>query len=716
MKTPLESHSRFGFAAAFLAACGLLHPSIARAAAPFANGSDPSWITQMEASNIPFFNGSGVQEDGLQVLQGVGINAIRLRVWVNPAGGWCNQADVVAKAVRAKNLGLRVLIDFHYSDTWADPGHQTKPAAWANDAIAQLKIDVANHTTAVLTALQAAGVTPEWVQVGNETDNGMLWPDGEASTNMANFAALVTSGYNAVKSVFPNALVIVHVSNGFDDTLFRFVFDGLFKYGAQYDVIGMSLYPTSSNWAMLNTECLATMNDMVATYGKPVMVVEVGMDVNSASACESFIADLITKVKSVTGGNGLGVFYWEPESYNSWQGYTMGAFGSNGAPTVAMNAFLDSEVAPSFVTQPASQTIAAGSTVVFTAPLAASGTAAYQWNFNGSAIPGATGATLVISGATAAQAGSYTCVATNALGTATSAPASLTVVDAADASRLANLSCRALVGTGGSVIITGFVIGGSGTSGTEPVLVRGSGPALGLAPFNLPGVLPDPELTLTNVSASPNTVVTTDTGWGGVPAISGAAAALGAFSWGTAPTADSAALETLPAGNYTAEIAGAAKDTGVALVEVYDATPAGTAGPASPRLINLSARVQVGTGANVVFAGFVIAGPSAKTVLIRCSGPALSLAPFNLPGTLADPQLTLTNVTTSPGTVVMTNTGWGGDPEINLVANSVGAFPWSLTGNDSAILITLPPGNYTAGVQGASGDTGVALIEIYEVP
>jgi arabinogalactan endo-1,4-beta-galactosidase len=716
MRVPIENAARPLFPAKIICICGLLLPAIALGAAPFANGSDPSWITQMEASGIPFYNASGAQQDVLQVLQGVGINAIRLRVWVNPAGGWCNQADVVAKAVRAKNLGLRILIDFHYSDTWADPGHQAKPAAWANDGIAQLNVDVTNHTTAVLTALQAAGVTPEWVQVGNETNNGMLWPDGEATLNMANFASLVTSGYNAVKSVFPSARVMVHVSNGFDDAGFRFIFDGLTANGAKYDVIGMSLYPTSDNWATLNTQCLATMNDMVKTYGKPVMVVEVGMDVTAASACESFIADLITKVKSVSGGNGLGVFYWEPESYNSWQGYTLGAFGANGAPTVAMNAFLDSEVAPSFVNQPASQTIAAGGTVVFTAPVAASSAATYQWEFNGSAIAGATGPTLVISGATPAQAGSYTCVATNSMGTATSAPASLAVADASDASRLANLSCRALVGTGGNVIITGFVIGGSGTAGTEPVLVRGSGPALGLAPFSLPGVLADPELTLTNVGATPNTVVATNTGWGGSPAISGAAAALGAFSWGASATADSAALETLPAGNYTAEIAGASKDTGVALVEVYDATPAGTTTLASPRLINLSARVQVGTGANVVFAGFVIAGSSAKTVLVRCSGPALSLAPFNLPGTLPDPQLTLTNVTASPGTVVTANTGWGGDPQINLVANSVGAFPWSLSGNDSAILITLPPGNYTAGVQGASGDTGVALIEIYEVP
>jgi arabinogalactan endo-1,4-beta-galactosidase len=104
----------------------------------FAYGADLSWLTQMEDSGYKFYNDSGVAQDCMQILKDKGINSIRLRVWVNPSGGWNGQADVVAKAVRAKNLGLRVMIDFHYSDTWADPGHQAKPAAWANDGIQQL--------------------------------------------------------------------------------------------------------------------------------------------------------------------------------------------------------------------------------------------------------------------------------------------------------------------------------------------------------------------------------------------------------------------------------------------------------------------------------------------------------------------------------------------------------------------------------------------------
>jgi arabinogalactan endo-1,4-beta-galactosidase len=169
----------------------------------FAYGSDVSWVTEMEDSGYLFYNNSGVQQNLFTILSGKGVNAIRLRVWVNPAGGWCNTTDVVNKALSAKAAGMSILIDFHYSDTWADPGAQTVPAAWANQTFTQLVATVNSYTQGVLDTLQQNGITPTWVQVGNETNNGMLWPDGEASTNMQQYAALVTSGYNATKTVFP---------------------------------------------------------------------------------------------------------------------------------------------------------------------------------------------------------------------------------------------------------------------------------------------------------------------------------------------------------------------------------------------------------------------------------------------------------------------------------------------------------------------------------
>lgn len=305
----------------------------------FVKGADVSWLTQMEASGIKFYDQNGNEEELMQLLKDMGLNTIRLRAWVDPAGGWNSTDDVVAKAVRAKDLGFKLLIDFHYSDTWADPGHQTKPAAWADQDFATLKQSVASYTTEVLIALKEKGITPEWVQAGNETNDGMLWPDGRASQNMSNFAALVNASYDAVKAVDNSIKVMVHISNGYDNSLFRWIFDGLKDNGAKWDVIGMSLYPTASNWSSLNEQCLANMTDMVSRYNKEIMVCEVGMSWTDGEACKSFLTDLIEKTRSLPDAKGLGVMYWEPEAYNKWQGYTLGAFDNDGKPTVALDAF-----------------------------------------------------------------------------------------------------------------------------------------------------------------------------------------------------------------------------------------------------------------------------------------------------------------------------------------------------------------------------------------
>jgi arabinogalactan endo-1,4-beta-galactosidase len=301
-------------------------------------GADVSWLTQMEASGVKFYNNGGAQVDCMQLMKDKGMNAIRLRAWVNPADGWCNTDDVVAKALRAQKLGMKIMIDLHYSDTWADPGKQTKPGAWQALDFAGLKAAVSTYTVSVMNALKAKGITPDWVQVGNETSDGMLWEDGRASKNMAGFAALVSSGYDAVKSVSAGTPVIVHLANGYDNSLFRWLFDGLKANGAKWDIIGMSLYPSASNWQTYNQQCRANMNDMFTRYGTPSMVVEVGMAANDAATCKAFLTDLLTKVSAVTANQGLGVFYWEPEAYN-WQGYGLGAFDNSGRPTVALDAF-----------------------------------------------------------------------------------------------------------------------------------------------------------------------------------------------------------------------------------------------------------------------------------------------------------------------------------------------------------------------------------------
>jgi arabinogalactan endo-1,4-beta-galactosidase len=304
-----------------------------------ARGADIGWLSQMESSGRVFKDAKGTSGDLLDILKGVGVNSIRLRVWVNPTDGWCGPADVLKMAQRAKAKGYRIMIDFHYSDSWADPGKQTKPAAWSSHGIAQLRTDVANHTTLVLQSLKTAGITPEWVQIGNETNNGMLWEEGKASVNMANFAGLVQSGSKAAKAVFPATKVIVHLSNGYDNALFRWMFDGLRANGAEWDVIGMSLYPQTPTWRTMVQQCRANMLDMVSRYGKQVVIAEVGMpqaDVDSSYAC---LKQLQKDVAALPNGAGLGVFYWEPAAYASWQGYKLGAFDDSGKPTRALDAF-----------------------------------------------------------------------------------------------------------------------------------------------------------------------------------------------------------------------------------------------------------------------------------------------------------------------------------------------------------------------------------------
>src|SRR5699024_4345344 len=170
-------------------------------------------------------NDLGEQQDLFQILKSKGVNSIRLRVWVNPADGYCGLEDVIKKAKRVSQNDMRLMLDFHYSDSWADPGQQTKPAAWTSLDFLDLKQTLYDYTFSVLDTLKDLGITPEWVQVGNETNDGMLWEDGRASNNMKNFAALITSGYNAVKAVDSSIKVIVHLSNGYDNSMYRWMFD-----------------------------------------------------------------------------------------------------------------------------------------------------------------------------------------------------------------------------------------------------------------------------------------------------------------------------------------------------------------------------------------------------------------------------------------------------------------------------------------------------------
>jgi hypothetical protein len=334
---------------------------------------------------------------------------------------------------------------------------------------------------------------------------------------------------------------------------------------------------------------------------------------------------------------------------------------------------------------------------------AGSGGTSYQWNLNGIPIGLATAASLTVY-PTAASQGDYSCAVTSAAGMTTVDAGTFTVTTNA---WLVNLSARAYAETGANELIAGFVTTGAGS---KSVLIRGDGPSL--AAFSVTGVLTDPHLTLLSGSS----IIASASSWSA--SLSSTFAKVGAFGL-TAGSHDAALLETLTPGPYTAQVTSSTTNNGVALAEVYDAD----SGAPANRLINLSARAFVGTGANILIGGFVIGGSTPLTVVIRGDGP--SLTGFGLTGALANTILTLSN---SNGTIA-TNSGWSGSIAVGSAATGgiviqpltaalsakVGGFSLTAGSDDSAIVATLPPGSYTAQVTGANGITGIALAEIYEL-
>ena len=310
----------------------------------FAKGADVGWLSQMEATGYRFYDADGTEKNCLQLLKDRGMNTIRLRVFVNPSNdrinGHCSKDETVAMAVRAKNLGMRVMINFHYSDTWADPGHQNKPAAWASHSFTTLLSDVYNHTFEVLTALKTAGVTPEWVQIGNEIPGGMLWPEGN-STNFGQLAQLLNKGYDATKAIDPSIKVVVHIDQGNNNSRFRWFFDNARNNNVRYDVIGLSYYPywLNSDYTMTIADLQNNLNDMVSRYNKEVMVVEVGGDYTLVQNTKDMLTATINAVRNVPNQKGLGVIYWEPEGEKTWSGYQLNCWQTNGKPSLALDAF-----------------------------------------------------------------------------------------------------------------------------------------------------------------------------------------------------------------------------------------------------------------------------------------------------------------------------------------------------------------------------------------
>ena len=320
--------------------------------ADFVKGADVGFLTGQERHGVKFHDRNGRERECLELLKNdYQMSAIRMRVWVNPRGGSCDKNELLAIARRVKALGMQLMVDFHYSDSWADPAKQPIPKAWEGHSYKQMKRDLTQHTIEVLTLLKENDIEPRWVQVGNETANGLLWPMGHIEKNPKQYAGFIRAGYDAVKKVFPKAIVIVHLDRGHKQSLYDWNLDIVLKYGGRWDMIGMSLYPY---WAMeghpelkaddIITDCMSNIRHVSEKYKCDVMIVETGFEVDEQhpekmEEGRRQLTRVIKEARSMTNGRCRGVFYWEPQCLPG--GYKLGAFDHNAAPTAIMEAFVE---------------------------------------------------------------------------------------------------------------------------------------------------------------------------------------------------------------------------------------------------------------------------------------------------------------------------------------------------------------------------------------
>jgi arabinogalactan endo-1,4-beta-galactosidase len=316
-------------------ACFIVFPFVTPLAAPgagashYAIGADVSFLAQAEASGT-VFKDEGVAKPGLQILKEHGYNWIRLRLFHNPASSPRfplpnDLAYTIALAQQAKALGYKFLLNFHYSDTWADPAKQTLPEAWKDLSQAELVDAVFTYTRDVIIAFREAGVMPDMVQNGNEITNGMLWPHGKLPENKDNFADLVRAGINGVdagRGNLPRPKIMVQVESSGNVAKTKAFFDALFARGVDCDVLGQSYYPW---WHGSPLDLRETLNFMARTYRKEVMVVEAAYCWRPTEYREhpapfpetpegqrDYLATVHEILLQVPDGLGTGVFWWEP--------------------------------------------------------------------------------------------------------------------------------------------------------------------------------------------------------------------------------------------------------------------------------------------------------------------------------------------------------------------------------------------------------------------
>ncbi|MGP3972084.1 glycoside hydrolase family 53 protein [Streptomyces sp. 6N223] len=294
-------------------------------------GADLSSIPKAEDFGAVWRYADGTEGDPLTILGEAGTNWVRLKVWVNSPDGYHGRDQVLAMAQRVADQGMSLLVDFHYSDSWADPGTQNKPGAWADLTGDALRQALADHTTDILGGLVDQGTPAAMVQLGNEIHNGMLWPDG-STDDWAALGGLLNAGVEASRAASPDTRIALHLAEGGDNELYRWWFDSALDQGVEFDIIAASFY---GYWHGTLDELQGNLDDVSARYGKDVVVMETAYPFRLDSkdgdgqiiADESdlvsgypatpegqvaWMNDICAVVAAVPDGRGLGVFYWEP--------------------------------------------------------------------------------------------------------------------------------------------------------------------------------------------------------------------------------------------------------------------------------------------------------------------------------------------------------------------------------------------------------------------
>ena len=307
----------------------------------FIKGVDVSTLLQIE-DNGGVFKENGVIKDPVQIFKDHKINFIRLKIWHTPSNDYNNLQKVLIAALRIKSNGLKFLLDFHYSDTWADPAHQTKPAAWNSLTFQSLKDSIYTYTKSVITTLKLNNVLPDIVQIGNEITCGMLWDDGRVcdqyntQQQWINFGELVKEairGVNDSLSSGDTTKIMIHIDRGGDNEGSRWFFDNLIEQNISFDIIGLSFYPW---WHGTLTYLQNNLNDLAQRYNKEIILVETAYPWTldwcdgtnnivgdpsqllpeypaSVQGQKSYLIDIMNLVYNTFDKKGIGVFYWEPD-------------------------------------------------------------------------------------------------------------------------------------------------------------------------------------------------------------------------------------------------------------------------------------------------------------------------------------------------------------------------------------------------------------------